>query len=251
MFNVIEQRPPPVPTRGPLVWLRKNLFSSPFNTVLTVVTGVIVAFSLYNLALFIFVDASWGQVWANMKLFGVYRYPFDLLWRPLTIVAVMMGLLGFMSGASGRGSIVANAFFAFVGLVALISVIAVIFWPSVRFLWPMVLVFAGAGERYRVFAVKHRPRQMPFELYHCPTPNVHPNGVICQGSVPFPVCANDTIEQALSLFLEGSLFNGDLAANKSRSYSEDVRQLWAQLESAMCFPVRELMQAHVGLDWRA
>ena len=145
MFNVIEQRPPPVPTRGPLVWLRKNLFSSPFNTVLTVVTGVIVAFSLYNLALFIFVDASWGQVWANMKLFGVYRYPFDLLWRPLTIVAVMMGLLGFMSGASGRGSIVANAFFAFVGLVALISVIAVIFWPSVRFLWPMVLVFAGAG----------------------------------------------------------------------------------------------------------
>ena len=113
------------------------------------------------------------------------------------------------------------------------------------------LVFAGAGERYRVFAVKHRPRQMPFDLYHCPTPNVHPNGVICQGSVPFPVCTNDTIEQALSLFLEGSLFNGDLAANKSRSYSEDVRQLWAQLESAMCFPVRELMQAHVGLDWRA
>src|SRR5690606_37770393 len=71
------------------------------------------------------------------------------------------------------------------------------------------LVFVGAGVQYRVYAVRHRPRAMPVDLYHCPTPNVHPDGVICQGSVPFPTCASDTVEQALSLFLEGSLFNGD------------------------------------------
>lgn len=145
MFVPIEPRPAPVPTRGPVVWLRKNLFSSPFNTLLTVVTGVIVAFSLYNLALFVLVDASWGQVWANMKLFGVYRYPSDLLWRPLAIAAAMMFLLGAMAGVGGRGSITANAFFAFQGLVGLLSVLAVLFWPSVRFLWPMVLVAGFAG----------------------------------------------------------------------------------------------------------
>ena len=145
MFTVIEQRPPPVPTRGVGVWLKKNLFSSPFNTVLTLLTAVVVGFAVYNLALFIFVEASWGQVWANMKLFGVFRYPFDLLWRPLTIIAVMMGLLGVMSGASGRGSIVANAFFAFLGLAGLVSVIAVIFWPSVRFLWPLVPIVGLIG----------------------------------------------------------------------------------------------------------
>jgi general L-amino acid transport system permease protein len=94
---------------------------------------------------FILVDGSWAQVWRNMKLFGVYRYPTDLLWRPLTIVAVMMGLLGVMSGASGRTSIVSGAFFAFQGLVGLLSVVAIIFWPSVRFLWPMVLVLGFIG----------------------------------------------------------------------------------------------------------
>jgi hypothetical protein len=113
------------------------------------------------------------------------------------------------------------------------------------------LVFLGAGVQYRVYAVKRWPQAMPIELYHCPTPNVHPNGVICQGSAPFPACASHTIEKALSLFLEGSLFNGDLAAGKCRSYPEDVRHLWRQLEGARRFPVRELVEAHAGLDWWA
>ena len=109
------------------------------------------------------------------------------------------------------------------------------------------LVFAGAGEQYRVFAVKRRPHEMPIELYHCPTPNVHSNGVICQGSVPFPVCASNTIKPALPLFLEGSLFNGDLTAHKCRSFPEDVRHLWSQLEGAKRFPAGELMQARAEL----
>ncbi|MDT8307538.1 MAG: hypothetical protein RRC07_16515 [Anaerolineae bacterium] len=111
------------------------------------------------------------------------------------------------------------------------------------------LVFVGAGTQYSIFAVKRRPRQMPFELYHCPTPNVHSNGVVCQGSAPFPACASDTVEQALSLFLEGSLFNGDLAANKSRNYSGDVRKLWAQLEGAKRFPADELVLANTIRNW--
>lgn len=41
------------------------------------------------------------------------------------------------------------------------------------------LVFLGAGVQYRVYAVKRRPRATPTELYHCPTPNVHADGVIC------------------------------------------------------------------------
>ena len=90
---------------------------------------------------------------------------------------------------------------------------------------------------------------MPFELYHCPTPNVHPNGLICQGSAPFPACASDTVEQALSLFLEDSLFNGDLVANRCRSFPEDVRKLWMQLEEAKRFPVRELAPARARLEW--
>ena len=103
------------------------------------------------------------------------------------------------------------------------------------------LIFLGAGVQYRVYAVKRRPQVMLPELYHCPTPNVHPDGLICQGSAPFPACASDTIEQALSLFLEGSLFNGDLAAGKCRRFPDDVRRLWGQLEGARRFPPGELV----------
>jgi len=111
------------------------------------------------------------------------------------------------------------------------------------------LVFLGAGVQYRVYAVKHQPRATPLNLYHCPTPNVHPDGVICQGGAPFPACANDTIARALHLFLEGSLFNGDMAAGKCRSYSDDVRRLWGQLEGAKRFPVGELAPARTRLDF--
>lgn len=116
------------------------------------------------------------------------------------------------------------------------------------------LVFIGAGApgvpgRYRVYAVKRRPQAMPFELYRCPTPNVHPDGAVCQGNVPFPAVAGDSIEQALSLFLEDSLFNGDLAANKCQSFPDDVRQLWKQLEGGKRFPAGELVPSRVRFEW--
>ena len=116
------------------------------------------------------------------------------------------------------------------------------------------LVFAGAGTpgvpgRYRAYAVKRRPIATPFELFHCPTPNVHPDGAVCQGNAPFPPVGGDTVQQALNLFLEGSLFNGDLAANKCRSFPDDVRQLWQQLEGAKRFPAGELVPSHARIEW--
>ena len=55
---MIPARPAPVPTSGPAYWIKKNLFNGPFNSVMTVVVGAIVAWSLFNLFTFIFVDAS-------------------------------------------------------------------------------------------------------------------------------------------------------------------------------------------------
>ncbi len=142
---MIPARPAPVPTSGPAYWIKKNLFNGPFNSVMTVVVGAIVAWSLFNLFTFIFVDASWAQVWRNMKLFGVYRYPTEYLWRPLLVAGTMLGLMGAMAGVSGRKSIVGNTFVALQGFVVVVSIIAVLFWPSVRFLWPMVFVLGLVG----------------------------------------------------------------------------------------------------------
>lgn len=118
------------------------------------------------------------------------------------------------------------------------------------------LVFVGCGSAYDVFAVQKRPAlslsQGPSSeqasLYHAPCPNVYTTGGICQGNTPFPVCSPRNIQTALTLFLEGSLFNGDLSQGKCRSYPEDVRQLWAELDGRKRFPLSELLPTRKSLQ---
>lgn len=103
------------------------------------------------------------------------------------------------------------------------------------------LVFVGRGNAYQIYAVKRRPRDGQERLYHAPCPNVHQHGVICPGNTPFPICSPQTIESALSLFMENSLFNGDLGRGKSHHYPDDVRELWAKLEGKRRFPFSQLI----------
>jgi hypothetical protein len=109
------------------------------------------------------------------------------------------------------------------------------------------LVFVGSGNAYQIYAVKRRPRDDYERLYHAPCPNVHHHGGICSGNTPFPVCSPQTIETALSLFMENSLFNGDLSRGKCRRYPDDVRQLWAEFEEKTYFPVSELVRSEAVL----
>jgi hypothetical protein len=102
-------------------------------------------------------------------------------------------------------------------------------------------VFVGKGSGYRIFAVKERPAGEEEPLYHTPCPNVHHHGGICVGDTPFPDCAPQTIETALTLFMEDSLFNSDLSRGRCRRYPDDVRQLWAELEGKNRFPLSELV----------
>ena len=108
-------------------------------------------------------------------------------------------------------------------------------------------VFVGYGSSYYVFAVKKRPSSEHDRLYHAPCPNVHTHGGICQGNTPFPICSLWNIQTALTLFLEGSLFNADLSRGKCRSHPEDVRQLWAELDGRKRFPLSELIPAQMTL----
>ena len=123
-------------------------------------------------------------------------------------------------------------------------------------------VFVGSGTAYKIFAVKKRPALSgPTELgkskgpsgeddrlYHVPCPNVHTTGGICQGNAPFPDCSPQTIQAALKLFMEGSLFNADLSRGKCRSYPDDVRQLWAELDGRPRFPLSEMVPTQTRLQ---
>jgi hypothetical protein len=109
------------------------------------------------------------------------------------------------------------------------------------------LVFVGSGNAYQIYAVKQRPRDENARLYHAPCPNVHHHGGICQGNTPFPICSPRSIQTALTLFLEGSLFNADLSRGKSQTHPEDVRELWAELDGRKRFPLRELVPVSMSL----
>ena len=108
-------------------------------------------------------------------------------------------------------------------------------------------VFVGYGSSYHVYAVKKRPSNEQAPIYHAPCPNVHNHGGICQGNTPFPICSPRNIQTALTLFLEGSLFNADLSRGKCQSHPEDVRDLWAELDGRKRFPLAELVPAQKSL----
>jgi hypothetical protein len=116
-------------------------------------------------------------------------------------------------------------------------------------------VFVGYGSSYHVFVVKKQPAlslskgpsNERDQLYHAPCPNVHTTGGICQGNTPFPICSPRHIQTALTLFLEGSLFNADLSRGKCKSHPEDVRELWAELDGRKRFPLSELVPAQMTL----
>ena len=105
------------------------------------------------------------------------------------------------------------------------------------------ILFIGDGQRYQIFALKRYPREPSVSLFQFPCPNVHPNGQICAGNAPFPTASAGTMETALQLFLQGSLFNRDLNAGKCKSYPNDVLKLWAELDGKARFSLQELMPA--------
>lgn len=95
-----EIRPPEPPPEasqlGFVVWLRKNLFNSPFNSVLTVIGLVGVFFGARSGLAFLLADERrWSVIPPNATNYAVEAYPRDSLeriWISVAIVAVLAGL---------------------------------------------------------------------------------------------------------------------------------------------------------------
>lgn len=109
---------PPVREAGAVKWLRENLFSSPFNTILTLV-GIYVIYSIIVAALPWWLNSVWnagslaecraivaaqagegvtGACWAMVRerwhqfIFGFY--PPELYWRPVLAFGLLVAALG-------------------------------------------------------------------------------------------------------------------------------------------------------------
>ncbi|MCI0834833.1 MAG: amino acid ABC transporter permease, partial [Chloroflexi bacterium] len=85
-------------------WLSKNLFSSPSNSVLTVVVGSFLFFVLYAAVKFIFFDADWTIISVNKRLIFLGRYPQGEEWRVWPPLWLVFGLGGLSYGLLARAS---------------------------------------------------------------------------------------------------------------------------------------------------
>jgi len=98
-FTPKASRPPPVPTTGPVAWMRNNLFSNVIDTIVTFIVFSLLATVVWNLLEWAIFDAVWtaenrrecmnqsmdGACWAGPALwfdnFIYGLYPIEQRWR--------------------------------------------------------------------------------------------------------------------------------------------------------------------------
>lgn len=84
----------------PRQWVRENLFATRAGSVLTVVFTVVVAYAGYRLLWFAVVSSDWEIIRRNLRVFMVYTYPVDELWRLWVALYILVGLVGLFSAAT-------------------------------------------------------------------------------------------------------------------------------------------------------
>jgi len=99
-----DRLPPPSDVVGPRAWLRANLFGSWASAAVTVVLGALLLVIAVLAAQWV-VNARWGVVTENLRLFLIGQYPFDQAWRiwlALTGLSLLAGMTAAGSGAAVR-----------------------------------------------------------------------------------------------------------------------------------------------------
>jgi general L-amino acid transport system permease protein len=87
----------PPPARPTVVkWLKKNLFSNWFNTILTFVALAVIVVVVRGVIQWAFFAAEWTPVTQSLKLFAVGLYPTEEVWR----VGAVLGIVAFLAGLS-------------------------------------------------------------------------------------------------------------------------------------------------------
>ncbi|MFB2837730.1 amino acid ABC transporter permease [Floridanema evergladense] len=91
-MNQLDNKPPLKIRSRTLNWLLKNLFNTWYNSLLTIVSILIIFSFGKNFLYWVFVQAQWTVVTTNLRLFLVGRYPIDLIWRIWTVVGIIIAL---------------------------------------------------------------------------------------------------------------------------------------------------------------
>jgi len=99
MAAVSETVRPPRTSIGVLGWLKENLFSSWYNTLLTFISLGVIYVVLRGLLVWAFTQARWEAVTTNLTLFMIGPYPRQQVWRiwACLIMVVLLGMLSWLA----------------------------------------------------------------------------------------------------------------------------------------------------------
>ena len=154
-------RRPPITEIGLINWMRENLFSSWFDTILTVVTGIGIVVGLYNLLRWALLQAQWEVVFLNLRQLSVgLIFPPDQVWRAefaaLTIIFLSLFSVA-VWGKITRGILGIVAF-----LVALYIIVPII---GAQTALPTLYTYVGADHNARqIIFLGYEGEELTFTL---------------------------------------------------------------------------------------
>lgn len=94
----IQQIQPPDISKGPVGWLRENLFNTWYNAILTCISLLFIYFVFKGLLTWAFTKAEWNVIPANLELFFIGPYPRDQVYRIWICLYILSILLGMSAG---------------------------------------------------------------------------------------------------------------------------------------------------------
>lgn len=99
--ELTQEIKPPAHTKGPVRWIKDNLFNTWYNVLLSCLALICLFFIFKALLTWALVEAKWGVIPANLQLFGVGSYPREQIWRVWSVIYILCVLVGLSAGMWG------------------------------------------------------------------------------------------------------------------------------------------------------
>ena len=96
--TLTQEIKPPDTSKGPVRWLRDNLFSTWYNTILTCLGLVFLFFFFRGFLIWAFTQANWRVIPANLQILMIGPFPIEQVWRIGLVFCTLLTLLGLSAG---------------------------------------------------------------------------------------------------------------------------------------------------------
>ncbi len=90
-------------------WLKKNLFRSTGDSILTVVAGGLLGYAAFRMLRFVFITGRWTVIKVNLNLLITGAWPQEELWRLTTVILALAAMAGLFMGLAAKQNAVEAA----------------------------------------------------------------------------------------------------------------------------------------------